>query len=1724
VRCLLRPRPGTGNTWYFFDDPTPGAPNTTTPYPEFLAPVTFSHPGGFHPASFNLTLSHPDPDAVIIYTLDGSTPDINNLGGTTYQYKNNWPHRVGDPFGAFLQQSFTSRSYDGPIPVINRSGQPDKLTQISSTWHRTPNYFPNSPVYKGTVVQARAFKPGALPSYFSGHTYFIDPAGNPFQHPIVSLQIQEDLLFDYHKGLYTAGADFDAWRAANPSTNAGGTEHWAAPYNWQRGSGYQLAGTEPRESADWEYPGRMEFFEPDGTTAAINQGMGFRVHGNASRGLRSKSLRLYARNRYDFSNEFEHRVFPWDVPFATNPDNDVFKRIMMRGPGSGGPYMNEWTVHKLMEGSYEGVTRIRNVVQFINGEYWGLTAVRDRFDRHHFANHFNLDPDNVVVTTSRGWNESHGINDGFPSDLDDFNAMRTFISNNNMADDTLYRQAEDLLCMRSYIDHVILNVHFNNTHFETAFWRARLPSDTTFGDGRWRVTTQDFEYIFGTGNYLDTAYNNLPIFRSLLNNPEFRHRFINRFADLINTTLAPARVESLVTQEYAALAPDLAAHQHRWGIDYFLGAYPWEPTDSRHNRSLNDMIGYANAQPDTQRARLRTRFGLPSDADVTVNLADPARGHVRINSLDLREGTPGVPANPYPWTGTYFAGTPVSLEAIPKDGYRFSHWVVDGSSAGGQLAMRHDLTQGQYEVGLAGTAQSPFTDESITITSLPSQLDGRVILKTANAESAWSSTGPATTVTNIQWTYTDAIPDRSPTGDSLPGANTTLADGSGLFQPIVGNASGGNYWDVRTDVGNGGSILQSFGGTTDGPLHTRELKTTIRNLQPGQSYPVSAVFWRSGNPWTVRAGLSYGNDTRANTLYDMTDAAVYRADGLQWTNSVLMTESNRILMSAFLGHATAAPDGSLDVFVHDMPAADSNRRTWYDGVAVGSAPLASGGPYLAFEPARDTTVYIVNHPSHVPVWLSTDYTATGLTVQTSAGTFDVWEKPVSAGELVTLPGHGGQPSDLNYWVVLGDDPEDDTYSTLASISLPLTEDTQVTAVFEPLTIIHRWDFENSTTFLQPSQTVGGGASLQVTPGPTTQILRNTTAQDFPTAHLRVNNPIGATVTWNLPTTQFGNLVLTWQTRRSGQGAGTQTLETTTDGTTWNPLATYTVEDAAPQEKSFDLASLLPAAADNPLFAVRVTFSQGLGGIEGNNRFDNVTLSGVPVPGGKPPATIAFDSIPVGTTSGGTILPVVIRLRDIDGLTASSFNGPVTLSLLGPGTLTGTLTVNAVNGIATFDNLVLTGTGAYQLVASAAALDPATSPTIRSLTLAGLMVPRLIQGGQDALGENNDRVPFAWNARIDGLAPHATYRFANRVVLPGDTPTSDGAGNMIFVTSAHENWIRTTDSPRFLIGDLGTRHHTFTSDGAGSYTGWFITEPTGNARFTPGNTVQLRLLLNDGADGEETAHILTTTESAQVIRFGTAAGEGTAIIGQAASAARRIAVLYDETAGTSRPLAATPVEITGAGVDSRYAAFYQDIVAPNQSHWGTILPNTLPNGLRRIEIRTTSNSADILDTRIAASGFPGTVNPSGSLGSPIPLDPALGIPTAFAQWRDLHFADPAQLANDAISGPNASPSGDGIDNLIRYAHNAGPHDPVQHLLPRLAPATGGGFDYRFRPDPTKPDLIWIIRASTNLQNWPGLVFDSRTDTPPPADPQGWSSLQVPATDPRAFYQLEITVTP
>jgi hypothetical protein len=614
--------------WAYFDRPTPGQPNASSPgFGTILEMPEPSHQAGFHPEPFDLALTSPDGGAEIRFTLDGSKPGPD------------------------------SELYSGPIPIADRSTQPNDLSEIKEITHRyAPAGTPYETVFKGTVVRARAYRDGDLPGPVLTGTYFIHPKSHArYTLPIVAINTERDHFFDHETGIYVLGRVHEEWLNAG-----GGAFNGGAPANYNR------------RGRDWERPAHFTLFEDDGTIA-ISQDIGVRIHGGWSRAFPHKSLRLYSRSDYGESR-FRYRFFE-------HLELDDFNRLILRGSGQDQTatmfrdvYIQESVRHMNMD-----IQHFRPVVAFLNGEYWGIYNIRQRYDRHYFETHYDLVEGQLDLLTTSAQNPRAGDNA-------DYLAMREFIDEEDLSEDALFEQVARQMDIDNFIDYFIANIFADNTdwpHNNIDFWRknhgeyrpdALIPEH----DGRWRWVLVDTDFGFGwQSSYSNNTMNRVTgigrepwantLLNGLLENRSFRDAFFNRFADMLNTTFQPMRMTALLDSLKAIYAPEIVEHINRRGD---AGNWPYPRNYEDWVDKVEVMRRFAKQRPGYMWEQLAGYADLDT-LRLVLDIAGP--GTINVNTIAIDPAT--VDSNAlWPWNGTYFSGIPVSLHARPEPGFKFVHW------------------------------------------------------------------------------------------------------------------------------------------------------------------------------------------------------------------------------------------------------------------------------------------------------------------------------------------------------------------------------------------------------------------------------------------------------------------------------------------------------------------------------------------------------------------------------------------------------------------------------------------------------------------------------------------------------------------------------------------------------------------------------------------------------------------------------------------------------------------------------------------------------------------------------------------------------------------------------------------------------------------------------------------------------------------------------------------
>lgn len=468
--------------------------------------VVFSQQGGFYEDSFPLELWCPD-GLHVRYTVNGATPTAD-------------AQPYSEPL--LLNEELFSKS---DIYTI--------VDCIPSVFHAVDD------VKHAIVIRAAVFDENdSCVGPVVTHSYFIKALGCDLHGlPVLSLAADSLDLFDYETGIFIPGVNYD-------------------PIDSTATGNYNMTGRE------WERQINMEFYETD--NSGLNQQCGLRTHGGASRWFQQKGMRLYARDEYG-KKRFKHRFFE-TTPIAS------FKRLNLHPyrcsnwlHTGGQEYLSQLVAAQL---DIDGLG-VRQVVVFINGEYWGIYTLEESPDERYLEDHYDIDLDEVNIL--KYWGVT-AYGDGM-----DLWRFRNWIENADLNQPADSAYAFSRIDIPSFIDYFLLEVFGANLDWpqnNVLLWQASegAPFRMMFFDGDGCFTRWYYPALY---NAMHQGGNSL-IINKLMASEAFKSMLNERYLVLKNSVFSVGSMKT-IWDEYRELVgeevPDQAerfgfpASMERWQSD-----------------------------------------------------------------------------------------------------------------------------------------------------------------------------------------------------------------------------------------------------------------------------------------------------------------------------------------------------------------------------------------------------------------------------------------------------------------------------------------------------------------------------------------------------------------------------------------------------------------------------------------------------------------------------------------------------------------------------------------------------------------------------------------------------------------------------------------------------------------------------------------------------------------------------------------------------------------------------------------------------------------------------------------------------------------------------------------------------------------------------------------------------------------------------------------------------
>ena len=480
-------------------------------------------------------------------------------------------------------------------------------------------------INKTTVFRAKVFEPGHIPSHTQSRVYIYN-----VNHtlPIVSLISDPHNLFDNDEGIYVFGDSFDQ-----------NYPHFGANF-WE----------------DWERPIHVSIYE-NNSNYEISFNGGVKIFGGWSRGQAQRSFSIFARGKYG-NSEINYRLFP-------QLDYSEFQSFILRNSGQDWlrTSIKDAALTSLLDGTGLDYQSYRPVVTYLNGMYWGIYNMREKVNEHFIASKHNIDSEEIDLLT----NNSELVH-GTTSDYDE---LINFIYSNDLSVTNNYNYVKDRIDINNYIIYQVSQIYFNNHDWpgnNIKYWKSKggkwrwIIYDTDFGFGShpswlgYNFNTLEFALSPNGPNWPNPPWSTL-LFRKMVQNQEFRNKFINRYADELNSRFLPKRFSNHIDSLIDNIKVEIPSHFNRWKNH----VQNWNYEDY-----VNDMKNFANNRPEFCRDHIKSTFNLTSIQNLSLELEDIEMGSIELNDNLL--------INTANWTGKYFEDVPVKIIAIAKSGYSFSHW------------------------------------------------------------------------------------------------------------------------------------------------------------------------------------------------------------------------------------------------------------------------------------------------------------------------------------------------------------------------------------------------------------------------------------------------------------------------------------------------------------------------------------------------------------------------------------------------------------------------------------------------------------------------------------------------------------------------------------------------------------------------------------------------------------------------------------------------------------------------------------------------------------------------------------------------------------------------------------------------------------------------------------------------------------------------------------------
>ena len=315
-----------------------------------------------------------------------------------------------------------------------------------------------------------------------------------------------------------------------------------------------------------ERPVYIEAIDKDGNRL-FAQHAGVRIYGGASRANSIKSMKLYARKRYD-PNHGKFKLDLFGTPAQDGSTVEKYDKLVLRNCGNDfqfGFIRDELCQVLAAQAGFADYEAVVPAVAYLNGKYYGFFWLHESYCDDYFKEKYPNENAQGEFIIAEG-NEQHKSEEEDGGDevyAAEYNAMYETYAYADLRNEETYAKLCGLVDIENYLDYCAFNIYINNNDWPQNNYKCYryVPAKgekagTGVYDGRWRYLLHDTDFSLGMYDWEETAasYNNIqqimdpessryaPLFAALMRREDCRTYFVSKLETLSKTVFSRENV------------------------------------------------------------------------------------------------------------------------------------------------------------------------------------------------------------------------------------------------------------------------------------------------------------------------------------------------------------------------------------------------------------------------------------------------------------------------------------------------------------------------------------------------------------------------------------------------------------------------------------------------------------------------------------------------------------------------------------------------------------------------------------------------------------------------------------------------------------------------------------------------------------------------------------------------------------------------------------------------------------------------------------------------------------------------------------------------------------------------------------------------------------------------------------------------------------------------------